>query len=551
MRTVHGVLGIVMVLFATGGGGAEKALISSLGKTVTGVVLQDIYYDEVALDALPPGKAHVLYFFSNTCPIARRYTPRMEQLHQQYSTQGIRFIAVNASPADTLVDVAQYALDYNVTFPVFNDPESKGVRQFGISRTPEVVVLDEARMVRYQGRVDDQYRLGGVRPKVGRHDLRVAIDELLGDRLVTVPRTRSEGCSITLPMLPTPDGALTYQRDVKPALVTHCVSCHTGPRAKPRLDSYAAVFEQKEALRRVILQEQMPPWYACMENDPPIDTRGRVPLRTRYRIANWTLGAGLEGESALTEVELPKTDVAGRSVLFSIQDAEKIAVNAKQGKATFRLESSASVQPRWVASIALNGAGFRYGLLYIPEPEGGEGETRHLAGPVLANAMYKAPPGAAIEVPGGATLLLDLYYAPGERLSATEVELEIGLLDKIPGEIVTCMAVPLRPGNADSVKIPPRKRVVGLAPVLFSRAAVEISQEQVGDDGRILAIPAYDPRWPLTYYLNADSQPQFRSGSLIIQTRERTGAVVSTQSQEDSEGATGTLFIQLLAQGRT
>ena len=36
-------------------------------------------------------------------------------------------------------------------------------RSLGVKRTPEVVVIDSEKHLRYRGRIDDQYRLGGVR----------------------------------------------------------------------------------------------------------------------------------------------------------------------------------------------------------------------------------------------------------------------------------------------------------------------------------------------------------------------------------------------------
>ncbi len=42
-------------------------------------------------------------------------------------------------------------------------------------RSPEVFVLDERRLVRYRGRIDDQYGVGVQRPQPTRRDLAIAL----------------------------------------------------------------------------------------------------------------------------------------------------------------------------------------------------------------------------------------------------------------------------------------------------------------------------------------------------------------------------------------
>ena len=67
-------------------------------------------------------------------------------------------------------------------------------------RTPEVFVLDRERVVRYRGRIDDQYGfregVGYRRSKPVRNDLAEAIDELLAGSKVAVPTTTVVGCAI-------------------------------------------------------------------------------------------------------------------------------------------------------------------------------------------------------------------------------------------------------------------------------------------------------------------------------------------------------------------
>ena len=154
--------------------------------------------------------AYVLFFFGNTCPVAQRYTGVMVDLAKSELNKQVQFIAVNVSGVDTNEEIRTYVEEYGITFPVLVDAKAALAKQLGVTRTPEVVVLDKEKRMRYRGRIDDQFRLGGVRPSPTREDLRVALEELLAGKPVSVQETKADGCKITFPD-PEP------QKDDKPA----------------------------------------------------------------------------------------------------------------------------------------------------------------------------------------------------------------------------------------------------------------------------------------------------------------------------------------------
>jgi thiol-disulfide isomerase/thioredoxin len=104
---------------------------------------QDLYDHVVILSSAAERPATVPFFFSNTCPVVRPYVPRMNQLAADYRARDVQFIAVNVSPADTLDDVARFAWEYEISFPVVKDLRFDAVKALCISRTPEVSVLDQ------------------------------------------------------------------------------------------------------------------------------------------------------------------------------------------------------------------------------------------------------------------------------------------------------------------------------------------------------------------------------------------------------------------------
>src|SRR5205085_7843377 len=129
------------------------------------------------------------------------------------------------SPEDSIKELAYQAVEYGVDFPFAKDFDGQCARALGAMRTPEVVVLDTQRKIRYRGRIDNQYRLGGVRPTADREDLKEALEDVLAGRKVRVRETLAEGCAITFPTPTEVNTALTYAKDIAPIINRRCVQC--------------------------------------------------------------------------------------------------------------------------------------------------------------------------------------------------------------------------------------------------------------------------------------------------------------------------------------
>src|SRR5262249_51953689 len=123
-------------------------------------------------------QGYVLYFTTCDCPLARRYLPRLKELERSFGPRGWQFVAVNVGLGDTVVDAQAQALDHDVASPFVRDPGLEVARATGARCAGEAIVLDAQRRIRYRGRVDDQYRLGGERESPGREDLKEALQDL-------------------------------------------------------------------------------------------------------------------------------------------------------------------------------------------------------------------------------------------------------------------------------------------------------------------------------------------------------------------------------------
>lgn len=142
-------------------------------------------------------RAVVLFFKTIDCPLSNSYVPQMNRFHQEYASRGIAFYAVEADT--TLADdaVRRHAKEFGFTYPVLVDKRQMLARLSGATVTPEVAVLSNTGKVLYLGRIDNRVEdFDKRRNVVTEHNLRDALDALLGGRPVPRSRTKVVGCAI-------------------------------------------------------------------------------------------------------------------------------------------------------------------------------------------------------------------------------------------------------------------------------------------------------------------------------------------------------------------
>src|SRR5690606_3651883 len=130
-------------------------------------------------------------FLGVDCPLAKNYAPRLNELAAQYADQGVAFVGVDANVQDSLSEIANYAKEFKLTFPVLKDNNNIVADKLGAVRTPEVFLLDKDHVVRYWGRIDDQYGFktgaGYVKPKLRNRFLGDALDQMLAGKDIAAP----------------------------------------------------------------------------------------------------------------------------------------------------------------------------------------------------------------------------------------------------------------------------------------------------------------------------------------------------------------------------
>lgn len=276
----------------------HQAQAAKIGSEAGNLTFKDIRCVTRSLNDLGEAKGYALVFLNTSCPIAQRYVPRLKELNDKYSEQGIQVVAVYNSQAETPRDIAAHGLAAGLKFPLVWDEEQKCTKALGVERVPQAVLLDAGKHVVYSGRIDDQYRTGGAQPQVGRHDLTEAIDELLAGKPVSVAETTVDGCKVTPWKDPKFDFKVTFHEHVETILQKKCQNCHHDGAATPfALVTYDEAKAQGEMLAEVVRDGRMPPWYAHAEfghftNDPTLSANDRDLMQA------WVLGGMERGDAA-------------------------------------------------------------------------------------------------------------------------------------------------------------------------------------------------------------------------------------------------------------
>lgn len=136
----------------------------------------------------------VVVFICNHCPTARQYDERLKNFVKSYTGKGVRLVAISSSrfPADRFEKMKQHAKKRGFNFPYLHDPTQAVGRQYGVTHTPQVFVLDKQRRIAYMGAIDDNAEPG----KVEEHYLTDAVDALLAGKEPEVTESRQFGCEL-------------------------------------------------------------------------------------------------------------------------------------------------------------------------------------------------------------------------------------------------------------------------------------------------------------------------------------------------------------------
>lgn len=504
------------------------AAAALLGTQVSDFALRDTQGQTVALAGLKDRKAIVVIFLGTECPINNAFLPHLAKLHARYAPHGVQFLGVNANLQDTAAQVAEHARRYEIPFPVLKDDQQTVANLLDARRTPEAVVLDANRVVRYRGRIDDQFGLTYRRPgKPTRHDLAEALDEVLAGKPVSVPTTEVAGCLIHRPTAATAGGGVTFTREVARILQNNCQECHRKGQIGPMsLVSYEDTTAWSDMIREVLQDGRMPPWHADPRYGKFANDR-RLPAADKETLLAWIAQGCPRGDPK--DLPPPRTwndtwAIGKPDVIFTME--EEYAVPAETPKRGIPYQyfyiKTNFTEDRWIERAQARPGNNEVvhhivvfivppGLKFIPKL----GNAPVLCGTAPGDMPLILKPGLAKKVPAGSQLVMQMHYTPNGRAQKDRSSIGIVFAKEPPQRRVHTfpIAVPpplLRiPAHADNHKVESSYTfqadgyALSFMPHMHLRGK-DFLIEAITPDGKketILSVPRFDFNWQSVYRL--------------------------------------------------
>ncbi|MGD9646603.1 MAG: redoxin domain-containing protein [Pirellulales bacterium] len=413
--------------------GAEAKTSSpvQIGDRVAEFTFKDIRYLPRTLGEFGDKQAFVIVFTNLDCPLVKRYLPRLVELDREYRDRGVQFMSVNVGLADSIVEVAYQAVKVDAEFPFTKDFDGEVVRALGAERTPEVCVLDAERRLRYRGRIDSRYRLGGVREGELRDDLKLAIDDVLAGREVAVAETPVDGCLITLPTDPQPTPEITYSSHIAGLMKQHCQECHQPNTTAPfELYTYEDAKSNGEMIAEVVREQRMPPCYASSETPEIVNRKVMTPVE-RDQVITWVRsGMPLGDTSKLPEPLHPREgewEIGTPDLVVTAPKPIKIPADGIV-EYKYLLLPHVFKEDTWVQKVEIlpgNHAVVHHANLAAVNPLGKFTSEAFITGYVPGGTAMMLDPNMAYKIPKGSVLALQIHYVTvGE---ATSDQIRVGL----------------------------------------------------------------------------------------------------------------------------
>ncbi len=503
---------------------AETARLSE-GDSVQDFTLQDFRGKQVSLSDFADQQLVVLAFMGTECPLARLYAPRLEELASNYADQGVAFVAIDANSHDSLTEIGAFVREYELTFPFLKDVGNVVADAVEAERTPEVFLLDQKRVVRYRGRIDDQYGIGYIRDEPESRNLADAIDSLLAGNPVAVAKTDAVGCIIGRVREPDANATVTYSNQIARILQNNCVECHRPGQIGPfALTEYDEVAGWSGMIAEVVSEQRMPPWHAT-EDSLTFGNERRLTQAEKQMIYDWVAAGAPQGDTA--ELPEPAEFAEGWSLPQEPDDVVYMTEQPYKVQAEGAVEYQYFVvdpgwdEDRWFKAAEVrptNTAVVHHVLIFARVPgqrdQTNGGLEGFLASYVPGLRAQPFPKGMAKRIPAGSQLVFQVHYTPigTEQLDRSMVGFVWAKPDEIEREVVTTSAfkrglrIPAHASDheadATSRPMPEDALLLGFMPHMHLRGKSAYYQLHLGDEEKdLLKIPKYDFNWQTAYRL--------------------------------------------------
>ncbi len=264
----------------------------------------------------------LVVFTCNHCPTAQAYEDRLIKMYRDYQPRGVALVAISPNDpkavrldelgytdlSDSFEEMKIRAKDRSFPFPYLYDGETqKTSAAYGVLATPHVFLFDQARTLRYAGRIDDSEV-----KTVKSHDARNALDALLAGKPVLAELTRVFGCS-------------TKWADKQDGAAKSIQKWDAEPVKLAQLDEAGIKALVKNDTKNYRLINVWATWCApCVQELPEFVTMNRMYRRRPFELITLSLDDAKKGADVLKV--LTEKHVSSTNYLATLEDKDKLAL---------------------------------------------------------------------------------------------------------------------------------------------------------------------------------------------------------------------------------
>ena len=158
---------------------------------------QVVDLSEKLREPLKSAKVVVLIFARTDCPISNRYAPEIKRLSGKYKSEKMKFYLIYSGSEQSAELIKKHQSEFALPMEALRDPQLKFAKEFGVTVTPECVVLQQGKLI-YRGRIDNRFvAFGKMRPAPTSHDLENVLEAVSKGKTVARKFTKAIGCFIS------------------------------------------------------------------------------------------------------------------------------------------------------------------------------------------------------------------------------------------------------------------------------------------------------------------------------------------------------------------
>ena len=470
------------------------------------------------------GRAVVLFFTGNGCPIARQSIPKLRDLRKKFANQGVTFWIVNSYAHDDRESIRKEAEEFKVgSIPILMDQSQALAVGLGVQRTCEAIAINtKDRTVFYRGGIDDQLTEGAKKPAPTARYLETALTEFLGDKRIAQTTAPVHGCLIAYEKVTEEAGGISYAKQIAPLLQNKCVSCHSEGNIGPfAMSSYRKVKNKARMIEEVVAAKRMPPWHADPHYGKFENDRSLTALETQT-LLRWVQQGARRGEGndplEIAAVPAPDWPLGKPDYIVKLPTPEEIPAT---GVLDYRhiLVKSPVPQDTWLAAVDVRPGNRKVvhhviaRMQFKGARDDGSGRGASLVGWAPGATPARFPAGTGKFLAADAMLDLEMHYTTMGSAQTDQTEIGLYALPAKPALAIedraalnTDFSIPPGEPDARTFGVHGFKRdslIYGLSPHMHLRGSW-MKYEALYPDGNretLLSVPRYDFNWQTTYRL--------------------------------------------------